>query len=133
MTVEEWDTPHPAARELAKWFVRCGYVRRCDLERRGREGQSYKKGSEVRFLVESTDQLRAIRRLVRAAGFRPGKPFRKHRRLVQPVYGRPVVEWLVGQLAIGRARRAAGFAPNGRRMIRRLRKTRRNQNQEAHA
>ncbi|OFV97986.1 MAG: hypothetical protein A3F68_09955 [Acidobacteria bacterium RIFCSPLOWO2_12_FULL_54_10] len=103
--------------ELLVWFERCGYIRRRDPQRRAREGQGYKKGYEVRFVFDSEDALRVVRRLLTAAEFRPGKPFRKHRRFVLPVYGRRVVEWFVKRLPKGRERTKLGFSPDGRRLI----------------
>jgi len=43
-------------------------------------------------LVASTvEELRLVRRLLREAGFKPGRPFRKGRQYRQPVYGRQAV------------------------------------------
>jgi len=84
-----------AMTELLRWFERGGYLRCCDPQRRAREGDAYKKGYEVRFVLDSEKNLQEVRRLLAAAGIRPGKPFRKHQRYVQPVYGRSTVEWFV--------------------------------------
>jgi hypothetical protein len=81
--------------ELLRWFERGGYIRCCDPKRRVREGDAYKKGYEVRFVLDSEKNLQEVRRLLTAAGIRPGKPFRKHQRYVQPVYGRSTVGWFV--------------------------------------
>ena len=105
--------------ELLVWFERGGYIRRCDPQRRAREGERYKKGYEVRFVLDSEDALRVVRRLLTAAKLQPGKPFRKHQRIVQPVYGRTTVEWFLDQLSKGRERAKHGFGPDGRRLIRR--------------
>ena len=107
--------------ELLVWFERGGYIRRCDSQRRAREGRGYKKGYEVRFVVDSEDELQVVRRLLTAAKLRPGKPFRKHQRMVQPVYGRATVEWFVNRLPKGRERAKCGFGPDGRRLIPRSR------------
>jgi hypothetical protein len=106
--------------ELADLFTRTGYVRRCDTKRRSRDGQCYKKGYEVRFLLASDREVREARRLLCAAGLRPGKVFRKHRRFVQPVYGRATVEAFISLLP-GRDQEARGFALDGRRLVRRTR------------
>ena len=105
--------------ELLVWFERSGYIRRYDPQRRAREGPSYKKGYEVRFVLDSEDALRVVRRLLTAAKLRPGKPFRKHQRIVQPVYGRTTVEWFMDQLSKGREHAKHGFGPDGRRIVRR--------------
>jgi hypothetical protein len=77
---------------LAGFFRRNGYVRWQDARRQRREGYwAYKKGDEVRLVAESLRELALIRRLLRRAGFRPGRPFRKGRQYRQPLYGRPAV------------------------------------------
>lgn len=104
---------------LLEWFERSAYVRLCDLERRRRDGQAYKKGSEVRFVLASQVEVRAVRRLLHAVGLRPGKPFLKNNRIVQPVYGEPAVEWFLSRLPIGRDRATLGFSSCGQRTVRR--------------
>ena len=113
--------PSSKATELAALFVHCAYVRRLSDERRQGDGQSYKKGYEVRFVVASTAELRRVRRLLVAAGLRVGRPLRKHARLVQPVYGRVAYEWFIAQIAAVRVRPGLGFASDGRRLMRRAR------------
>ena len=107
--------------ELAGLFARTGHVRCCDAKRRARDGQSYKKGYEVRFLLASEREVREARRLLCAAGLQPGKVFRKHGGFVQPVYGRAAVESFISALPAGREREASGFSPDGRRLVRRPR------------
>ncbi len=63
-----------------------------NLERREKESATYRKGYEIRFVVATKRQLAEIRRLLRRVGFKPGKPFQKHSRWVQPVYGRHVMQ-----------------------------------------
>jgi hypothetical protein len=106
---------------LLRWFERAGYVRTCDPERRLHEGQAYKKGYEVRFLLASRDEVREVRRLARAVGLRPGAAYAKHQRIVQPLYGATAVDWFVSRLPVGRERVAMGFSPRGRRIVRRSR------------
>jgi hypothetical protein len=107
--------------ELAALFLRAGYVRVCSAKRRTRDGRSYKKGYEVRFLLATMREVREARDVLSAAGLRPGKVFRKHNRYVQPVYGRAVVESLIGAPLVGRALKSSGFSPEGRRLVRRPR------------
>lgn len=77
------------AEQLREYFRRNGYVRRQKLERLVEEGpQGYRKGEEVRLTANSAEELRKIRRLLRRAGFHPGRPFTKGRQYRQPVYGR---------------------------------------------
>lgn len=75
------------ARQLARFFQRNGYVRRQNPERLRRDGALYKKGDEVRLVAESKAELALIRRLLRRAGFFPGRPFVKGRQYRQPLYG----------------------------------------------
>lgn len=84
-----------AVAELLLWFERGGYFRCYDPQRRDREGTAYKKGYEVRFVLDSEKNLQEVRRLLTAAGIRPARPFRKHQRYVQPVYGRSALEQFV--------------------------------------
>ena len=78
--------------QLAVFFRRNGYVRRPNPDRLAAEGyKGYKKGDEVRLVADSRAELRAIRRLLRAAGFDPGRPFAKARQWRQPLYGRNAV------------------------------------------
>lgn len=112
-----------AATKLAAIFAKSGYVRRFAADERQRLGSSqYKKGFEVRLLFGTQDQLREARRLLEALGLRAGKPYRKHSRLVQPVYGKPALDWFLAQLPAGRARSAIGFTVAGARAVRRSRR-----------
>ncbi len=85
--------PSPAVVEqLAALFRRHGYVRWQNPERLSADGyMGYKKGDEVRLVANTVAELRAIRRLLRQAGFTPGRPFAKARQWRQPVYGRAAV------------------------------------------
>jgi hypothetical protein len=89
--VVEVGSPDPVVTQLAAFFNRNGYVRRVNAERRAAEPRSYKKGDEVRLVAESAKELRTIRRLLRTAGFRPGRAFRKDKQWRQPIYGRSIV------------------------------------------
>ncbi len=77
--------------QLGELFRRNGYVRRQNPKRLGRDGRRYKKGDEVRLVANSADELRRIRRLLREAGFEPGRAFAKGRQWRQPLYGREAV------------------------------------------
>ncbi len=80
-----------AIEQLARLFARNGYVRRQDPKRRKKEKRRYKKGDEVRLVANNRAELRLIRRLLKQAGFKPGRPFAKARQYRQPVYGRTEV------------------------------------------
>ena len=81
-----------AVRALAWYYRRNGYVRRQDADRLANDGsQQYKKGDEIRLVARTVEELRLVRRLLREAGFRPARPFRKGRQHLQPVYGQQAV------------------------------------------
>ena len=87
------------ARRLSAVFRRSGYVRRQSSRRLAAEGyRRYKKGDEIRFIATSRSELATVRRLLRRAGFQPGRPFPKGRRFAQPVYGRAAVQQLLSLL-----------------------------------
>ena len=75
------------ALQLAEMFARGGYVRLQNPQRLREGSLSYRKGSEVRMVAESMAALRTMRRLLRTAGFSPGRPFLKHSKWCQPLYG----------------------------------------------
>src|SRR2546430_41842 len=74
-------------RQLAASFHRNGYMRRPNPDRRKAEPHEYKKGYEIRLVADSRAELRTIRRLLRAAGFKPPSAFAKARQWRQPIYG----------------------------------------------
>ncbi len=82
------------ARLLARlrvYFVRNGYVRvqNPDLVEPG--GRAYKKGDEARLVAANRAELAEIRRLLKEAGFKIGRPFAKANQFRQPIYGRDQV------------------------------------------
>jgi hypothetical protein len=100
------------AEQLGTFYERNGFVRRQNPDRIEAEGWGkYKKGLEVRLTANSEAELEHIRRLLRAAGFKPGRAYRHGgRQLRQPLYGRRQVERfleLIGQSQVAEhARRA---------------------------
>jgi len=86
-----------ALKSLITLFQRNGYVRVVDEKHRKEFGQKYKKGYEVRLVANSKEELQIIRRLLKQAGFKPGKPYKKHLQFVQPVYGKSAVDWFASQ------------------------------------
>ena len=85
---------------LSQLFHRNGCVRIPDPKLRKDGGQTYKKGFEVRFVARSETELKQINRLLRRAGFKPGKPYQKGRQTVQPIYGRTTVKKLCEVLGL---------------------------------
>ena len=85
---------------LSQLFHRNGCVRVPDSKLRKVGSQTYKKGFELRFVARSETELKQIKRLLRSAGFKPGRPFQKGRQTVQPVYGRETVKKLCAVLGL---------------------------------
>lgn len=85
-----------SAAQLRALFNECGYVRQKSEERYRDLGYDvYKKGSEVRLVLASAAAVKEVQALLREVGLNPGKPFRKHSRYVQPIYGAASVEWFL--------------------------------------
>lgn len=88
---------HPSHKEaekrLAEYYYRNGHVRWPDLDRRKLQGaQAYKKGYEIRFVAYTPEEAAEVMDLLRAGGFSFGRPFKKARRIVIPVYGREAID-----------------------------------------
>lgn len=77
---------------LVQFLRRSGYLRLPDEERRQKDGQHYKKGYEIRLVLNSQRELATVRRSLRKIGIKPAKSFKKHKRWVQPIYGKSAVE-----------------------------------------
>jgi len=93
-------TPDAMSRLLA-WYAQRGNLRipnrtkqRRSLAASKRTGlkPTYRKGYEIRIAAAGPSEVRELMRLLRAAGFPPGKPFTKGRRTIVPVYGVAHVE-----------------------------------------
>jgi len=80
------------AETLVLFYKRNGYLRHPNPDRRKAESQSYKMGYEIRLVANSKCELTILRRTIRDAGLKPGKPFAKVNRWVQPIYGRHAME-----------------------------------------
>jgi hypothetical protein len=88
----EAKSPVLASRRLAELFRRNGYYRLPNTKRREEMRTLYKKGWEVRLILRSQRELREARRLLKLAGLRGGRPWRKGKRWAQPVYGKEAVD-----------------------------------------
>jgi hypothetical protein len=88
-------TPKSAVRELAALYRKNGYVRRRNPVRHADEDcMTYKKGEELRLTADSVAERAHVLRLLRIAGFKPGRPYVKYKprgRYRVPVYGREQV------------------------------------------
>ncbi|MFH1048777.1 MAG: hypothetical protein V1732_03890, partial [Patescibacteria group bacterium] len=85
-----------AGKQLLEFFNRNGYVRRPDLKIRKKIGcDRYKKGWEVRLTAKTDKELDLIRNLLDEVGLKKGKPFKKEKFNIQPIYGKQAVEWFI--------------------------------------
>src|SRR5688572_16940198 len=82
--------PHFA--RLLWFFSRNGCVRNPQPKRLEEGYRLYKKGWEVRIVVENAAELAEVRQLLAAVGLTPGSAYAKGPRIVQPVYGKEAVE-----------------------------------------
>jgi len=74
-------TPNAMVLELVAFFLRNGYVRRHNPARYAAVGcMKYKKGDEVRLVANTTSERVRILKLLRTAGFKPGRPFLRDKR-----------------------------------------------------
>jgi hypothetical protein len=104
--------PSAVVRRLAAFFQRNGYVRKQNRRRLQVEGyRRYKKGTELRLVAASRFELWLIQRLLRQAGFKPGRAFMKGRQFRQPVYGRDAVKRFLGLVAAARRRSKSRRSP----------------------
>ncbi|MCW5776906.1 MAG: hypothetical protein KIS87_10745 [Phycisphaeraceae bacterium] len=84
--------PAKVAEQLAAFYRRNGYVRRQNAKRLNKEGyMGYKKGDEIRLVVATKAELATVKKLLKAAGVRHGKPFAKAQQIAVPIYGRDQV------------------------------------------
>jgi hypothetical protein len=81
-----------AFRRLAEYFQRNGCIRRPNTDRLDEGATGYKKGWEVRIVLESPNELGEVRALLTAIGVTPARAYLKGARTVQPIYGRDAVE-----------------------------------------
>ena len=77
----------PEAR-LVVLYRESGYMRVPNLNRREKEPRDYKKGYEIRIAADTLREIREIRKLLRQVDIQGGKPFKKHSRWIQPIYGK---------------------------------------------
>lgn len=87
----------PRSDSLAYFLQRNSCLRRPSSQRRKEGAEAYKKGWELRIVVDSSSELAQVRRLLRTAGLTPAKAYRKRQKWVQPVYGREAVTRLSAQ------------------------------------
>ncbi|MHA2621633.1 MAG: hypothetical protein V2G42_05045 [bacterium JZ-2024 1] len=73
-------------REIIQQFLRGHYLKQgfLKVKRATRTGHS---GWEIRLAASSPDEARRIERSLKALGLRSGRPFKKGKRIVIPLYG----------------------------------------------
>ena len=78
----------PGSARVASSIVRSGERKRLE-----EEGQTYKKGYEVRLVVSTLREAAQIRKSLKEVGLKGGKPFKKAKQWAQPVYGQAAVKY----------------------------------------
>jgi hypothetical protein len=81
-------------------FQRNGYVRVQDpvkLKEFGHE--KYKKGYEIRFMPKDNAELKLLQKAIASLGFYVSKTFLKHKRIVQPLYGKIITIDFINMLS----------------------------------
>ena len=91
MEVVKWPRNRAALR-LVTLLARNGCFRFPREDLRREFGLLYRKGWEVRFVLESEKEVAEVRRLVQRLGLRPGGSYRKRNQWVQPIYGELAVK-----------------------------------------
>jgi hypothetical protein len=88
---------HLIVRRLLDIYARGGCIRVPNLKLRASKDklkrQRYKKGYEIRFVTASADELAQTQRLLKDLGLRVASPYVKGKQIIQPAYGREVVQW----------------------------------------
>ncbi|MBI3194153.1 MAG: hypothetical protein HYZ34_06775 [Ignavibacteriae bacterium] len=78
---------------LKEVFLRSEDVRTPDKKLQTTQGtQKYKKGYEIRLTVYSADELESVKKKLRLYNVTYGKPFKKARRFIIPIYGKDTVK-----------------------------------------
>ncbi|MCX7721643.1 MAG: hypothetical protein N2379_01100 [Verrucomicrobiae bacterium] len=78
-------------RKLAEMFAKNGCLRAPDLKRRKSEGGEYHAGYEIRLVADDKQALKELRSMLASVNLKPGREFKKGKRLVVPVYGKDQV------------------------------------------
>ncbi len=90
----------PRAGTLSYFLQRNSCLRRPSSERRKEGAEAYKKGWELRIVLQTGTELAKLRRLLRNRGHLPPKAYRKRQQWVQPVYGRAAVKELAAGMRV---------------------------------
>jgi hypothetical protein len=63
------------------------YERVPNSKKRTQEKTNYKKGYEVRIILNNIEETRIIKAILNGKEIHTGKPFEKHSKIVLPIYG----------------------------------------------
>jgi len=88
-------TKAKAKQELYNLFIRNGCIR-LPSKKRKKEGESYKKGYEIRWTAFSKKEAYQIIKMLKSLEIKPGKSYEKNNRVVIPVYNKEVVTGFLG-------------------------------------
>jgi hypothetical protein len=99
-TTIDWAVPQEVVAQLKDLYERQGYIRGQKTARRNPGSRAYHKGYEARFIAHSLKELREVRRILKAAKLKPGRPFKKGNQWRQPVYGADQIERLLKLVGI---------------------------------
>ena len=66
-------------QEIARLFLRNGYIRKANPERLAGDGPAYKKGHELRFILDAGEDPQAVKRNLEAAGIKAAEYARGRR------------------------------------------------------
>jgi hypothetical protein len=90
---------HPTSRgrasalaKLFQYFMQNGCCREPNSDRFVEGSSGYRKGWEVRIVVDTLRELEEVRSLLRRVGIEPPASYAKRRQFVQPIYGRAAFE-----------------------------------------
>ena len=78
-------------KRLVSLLQRNGCFRSPHQKLRKKLGQQYKKGWEVRFILNSGKELSEVRRLLKGLDIQGGSAYKKRSQWVQPIYGKDAV------------------------------------------
>ena len=76
---------------LKKMYLSNGYLRVPDETKLKINGsQKYKKGYEIRFIINNDKELKSLRTAISSLGYTVSKTFIKNGQNVQPLYGKEI-------------------------------------------
>jgi hypothetical protein len=95
-------------RVLAPYLVqlieRNSYLRQPNEDRRKEEKTNYRKGWELRLVLDNESEVEAAVRSIASSGLKAGRPFKKWSRWVIPLYGREAVKLIQQEVDLRKTR-----------------------------